>query len=66
MTTKKELMKFILELVEDTDIVCVELHEDENERDYCEHHCNVDGVNESCIRRLLAYRRMCLNKQNNQ
>lgn len=56
----EELMKFVLELVADNDIVCTELHEDVNEHEFCSQNC--EGVKESCIRRLM-YKRMFENKQ---
>lgn len=55
----EELMKFVLELVADHDIVCAELHEDTNENEFCSHNC--EGVNEMCVRRLM-YKRMFKNK----
>lgn len=56
---EEELMKFVLELVADNDIVCTELHEDVNEHEFCSQNC--EGVKESCIRRLM-YKRMFENK----
>lgn len=51
---KKELIKFILELCCDSDIVCEELHKSENQRDFCEKHC--ENLNEMCIKRLMYER----------
>lgn len=55
----EELMKFVLELVADNDIVCTELHEDVNEHEFCSQNC--EGVKERCIRRLM-YKRIFENK----
>lgn len=52
---EEELMKFILELVKDHDIVCTALHEDVDEEKLCSRNC--EGVNERCVRRLM-YKRM--------
>jgi predicted nuclease of restriction endonuclease-like (RecB) superfamily len=56
---EEELMKFVLELVVDHDIVCTELHEDINEEEFCSKNC--EGVNEACVRRLM-YKRIFENK----
>jgi hypothetical protein len=56
---EEELVKFVLELVEKNDIVCTELHEDDNEEKFCSHNC--EGVNEMCVRRLM-HKRMFENK----
>jgi hypothetical protein len=55
----EELMKFVLELVANDDIVCTALHEDINEIEFCSHNC--EGVNEKCVRRLM-YKRLFENK----
>lgn len=51
---EKELIKYILELIGDEDRICVELHKNENENEYCSKHCC--GLNETCIRRLMYMR----------
>lgn len=51
---EKELIEYILELVGDEDIICDELHENENERKYCSQHCCT--LNEQCVRRLMDNR----------
>lgn len=56
---EEELMKFVLELVEEHDIVCTALHEDIKEEKFCSQNC--DGVNEMCVRRLM-YKRIFENK----
>ena len=56
---EEELMKFVLELVDEHDIICTELHEDINEDEFCSQNC--EGVNEKCVRRLM-YKRMFENK----
>lgn len=55
----EELMKFVLELVSDKDIVCTALHEDANENEFCSQNC--EGVNETCVRRLM-YKRIFENR----
>ena len=56
---KQELIEFILDLVEDDDIVCEELHQYESEHDYCRDHCN--NLCKNCIIRLMQ-RRLQSNK----
>lgn len=51
---KEELIKYILELINEDDCLCVELYEDSNEREYCEQNCQI--LNEDCVRRLMNYR----------
>jgi hypothetical protein len=51
---ESELIKYILELCEDQDYVCVELHKDEEEREFCSRNC--ENLNEMCIRRLMYKR----------
>ena len=51
---EKELIKYILELVGDGDLICVELLKNENEHEYCSKHCH--NLNETCIRRLMYMR----------
>lgn len=53
---ESELIKYILELCEDQDYVCVELHKDEEEREFCSCHC--ENLNEMCVRRLMYKRIM--------
>ena len=53
---ESELINYILELCEDQDCVCVELHEDEEEREFCSRNC--ENLNEMCIRRLMYKRIM--------
>lgn len=55
MSMEKELIKYILELVDDDDCICEELHKNENERQYCSEHCQ--NLCETCVRRLM-YNRM--------
>lgn len=59
MSMEKELIKYILELVGDDDLICDELHKNENEHEYCFKHCH--NLNENCVRRLM-YDRM-INKE---
>ena len=49
-----ELIKYILELVGEHDVLCEELHKNSNEADYCSKHCN--SLNENCVRRLMYHR----------
>lgn len=51
---EQHLIDYILELVEDSDVVCEELHQDENEMDYCSNNCT--NLKEECIRRLMYKR----------
>lgn len=53
---ENELINYILELCEDQDYVCEELHEDEEEREFCSRNC--ENLNEMCIRRLMYKRIM--------
>ena len=52
---EKQLIKYILELVEGDDCICLELHNNPNECEYCSKNCN--NLNENCVRRLI-YNRM--------
>ena len=56
---EKELIKYILEIVDGNDTICVELHDYPNEADYCQKHCQ--DLNETCVRRLIYNR--TLNKE---
>lgn len=58
---KEELIKYILELINEDDCLCVELYEDSNEREYCEQNCQI--LNEDCVRRLMNYRMKNKQKQ---
>ena len=51
---ENELIKYILELVGEDDVVCEELHKNSNEAEYCSKHCN--NLNEHCVRRLMYNR----------
>lgn len=51
---EKELIKYILELINEDDCLCVELYEDSNQREYCAQNCH--NLNEDCVRRLMNYR----------
>ena len=53
---ESELINYILELCEDHDYVCTELHKDEEEREFCSRNC--ENLNEMCIRRLMYKRIM--------
>lgn len=53
---ESELINYILELCEGQDYVCDELHEDEEENDFCSRNC--ENLNEMCIRRLMYKRIM--------
>ena len=53
---ESELIKYILELCEDQDYVCIELQKDEREREFCSRNC--ENLNEMCIRRLMYKRIM--------
>ena len=54
ISMEKELINYILEILDGADCVCEELHECENEVDYCRQNCQ--NLNESCIRRLMYHR----------
>ena len=51
---ESELISYILELCDGQDYVCNELHEDEEECEFCSRHC--ESLNEMCIRRLMYKR----------
>ena len=51
---ENELIKYILELVGEHDMLCNELHENTIEAEYCSKHCN--NLNENCVRRLIYNR----------
>ncbi len=51
---ESELINYILELCDGQDCVCVELHEDEEEREFCSRNC--ENLNEMCVRRLMYKR----------
>lgn len=51
---EKELIKYILEIIGEDDCVCTELHQNENEEDYCRRNCVI--LNENCIKRLMYNR----------
>lgn len=51
---EKELIKYILEIVQGHDYVCDELHKNKNEKEYCANNCN--NLTENCIRRLMHCR----------
>ena len=54
MPMEKELINYILELSRNNDNICVELHDNPNEVDYCSQKCQ--GLNENCVRRLMYNR----------
>ena len=54
MLMEKELIKYILEIVQGHDYVCNELHKNKNEEEYCANNCN--NLTENCIRRLMHCR----------
>ena len=54
MKMENELIKYILELTQDSDCVCEELHKNKVEEEYCANNCN--NLTENCIRRLMHYR----------
>ena len=51
---EEELIKYVLELINGDDCLCVELHEDKNEREYCAQNCH--NLNKDCVCRLMNYR----------
>lgn len=56
---EEELIKYILELVGDDDVICEELLRNASECEYCSKNCC--NLNENCVRRLM-YNRI-LNKR---
>ena len=52
---EEELIKYILELVGDNDLICKELHRNSSECEYCSKNCS--NLNENCVLRLI-YNRM--------
>lgn len=51
---EEELIKYILELVGDGDLICEELHRNSSECEYCSENCS--NLNENCVRRLMYNR----------
>lgn len=51
---ENELIKYILELVGEDDMICEELHKNSSEAEYCSKNC--DKINENCVLRLMYNR----------
>lgn len=60
---EKQLIKYILELVGDDDCICLELHNNPSECEYCSKNCN--NLNENCVHRLINNRIKYYNHRRN-